>query len=306
MLLAAAMVMLSGYYIAQVLVDGYSGVAAASIRLSALQTVWLVLGILGTLVLSVVYHVLAVRRIQAHQVPATSVALAYALGQVMRYIPGRVFGLVFQVKYLTGRIRAATIAMALLVQTFYDYAWAAIFLGSVLLSYRVGHSWPVALLVPALGLLWWLHRQAWAERALASPWLLRRFLGEGQVEWLRQPPGSLRASLALGLVWVPMLLGIAMALAAHVGFSPALALGALYLVSAVLSLLVVVVPSGLFVREALFAWLGGRYGFPPETLVFLGLLLRVAMTVSEVLLVGVCLAADSARSYRHRGLHRGQ
>lgn len=300
-LLGGALVALSAYYICQVLVDGYAEVEQAKLSITALESIWLVAGILGTLGLSVAYHVIELRRIEAHGVPATQVALAYALGQVMRYIPGRVFGLLFQVKYLSGRVRATSIGMALLVQTAFDYAWAAVFLGAILLSFRWESPWPLAILLPALWLVWRSHERGWVERVLASPWLMRRFLGGEQVAMLQRPPHSLRSTLTLGLVWVPMLLGVAAALESQFQFLPALALAALYLVSAVLSLLVFVVPSGLFIREAIFAWLGEHYGFPPGTVIVLGLLLRVAMTVSEVLLVLVCLGADSARTYGYGG-----
>lgn len=302
-IVALALIAVSAYYLFRVLADGYAGLLQANISVNAVESSWLVVGILGTLGLSAVYHVLAVRRIEAHDVPATQVALAYALGQVMRYIPGRVFGLLFQVKYLSGRIRATTIGMALLVQTAFDYVWATIFLGAILVAYRLESPWPMALLIPALFLVWVSHQRGWLEQGLASPWLLHRFLGTDQVALLRQPPHALASTLALGLVWVPMTVGIAVAFADRFGFLPALVLGSLYLASAVLSLLVFVVPSGLFVREAIFAWLGDRYGFPTSTVIVLGLLLRVAMTVSEVLLVAVCFAVDFAQSYVRSDKH---
>ena len=93
-----------------------------------------------------------------------------------------------------------------------------------------------------------------------------------------------------------MLLGIGIALHGTLGLADAMLLGAVYLLAAVGSLLIIVVPSGLVVREALFVWLGSRYGFEPAMLLFLGLILRVALTFSEALTVVVFLAADALRS----------
>ena len=57
----------------------------------------------------------------------------------------------------------------------------------------------------------------------------------------------------------------------------------LYLLAAMLSLAVVVVPSGLVVREALFVWLGTASGFPPALLLFVAVVTRLAMTIGEAL-----------------------
>lgn len=297
-LLAAALILVSAIYIFRVLSHGLADASVAAFSLTGPEWTSLVTGIVGTLALSAYYHVLAVRRIESHGLPGSKVALAYALGQVMRYIPGRVFGLVFQVRYLSGHIRAASIGLALLVQTAFDYAWAALFLGALLLAIAWETPWPLALLLPAVGLVWLMHERGWIERAFSSPRLLRRLLGEEQVAMLQRPPHALGSTIALVLVWVPMLAGIAAALAGSVGYLSAIVIGTLYLVSAVLSLLVFVVPSGLLVREALFAWLGARYGFPPDMIVVLGLVLRLSMTASEVLLVAGCLALEFARSLR--------
>ena len=295
-LFSGTLILLSAIYIYRAISHGLADPSLLEFSLTAPELALLITGILGTLGLSAVYHVLAVRRIQDHTVPGSKVALAYALGQVMRYIPGRIFGLVFQVRYLSGDIRAASIGLALLVQTAFDYAWAAFFLGAVLLALARGTSWPFALLLPAMGLVWLTHAHGWLERGFASPRLLHRFLGEEQMALLQRPPHALWSTVVLILVWVPMLAGIAVALADSVGYLSALVIGSLYLVSAVLSLLVFVVPSGLVVREALFAWLGARYGFPPDMIVVLGLLLRLSLTASEVLLVAVCLALEFTRS----------
>jgi hypothetical protein len=296
-LLGVIVLTLSAYYIIVVTTDNYAGLEITTLRLTGVEYFWLVLGTLGTLGLSVAYHVLALRRIEAHTVPATTVAVAYALGQIARYIPGRVFGLLFQVSFLSEKIRAATIVIAVLVQTAYDYAWAALFLGLLLLVYRTEAAWPLAMIAPAICLVWLLHRHAVAERVLSSKRILGRFYGEEQIQLIKQPPYSLPASLVLALVWIPMLLGISAALSGHVGMTEGLALGALYLFSVVLSLLIIVVPSGLVVREALFAWLGDIYGFAPDMLLVLAVILRLALTIAEVLLALILLAADSARRY---------
>lgn len=290
-LVAAILMLASAFYVYQAISDSIDQLDVSAFPLAAPGLALVVLGTLGTLVLSTLYHVVAVRRIEPHQAAGARVGLAYALGQVMRYVPGKVFGIVFQIKFLSGQVRGATIAIALLVQTFYDYAWTFALVACVLLSAHLSSGWPMALLPLVLVLVWMVHREGYLERLLSRPAFLRRFLADPVAGPGRRPDGALPATLLVAAVWLPMLAGIGLGLGGLFGMESAVVLGALYLAAAVLSLLLVVVPSGLVVREALFVWLGAEYGLQPAALVFVGLLLRVCLTACEVLNLLVFLGA---------------
>ena len=291
--LGLLLVVCSGFYIYRILGDSLDQVRRAHYSITIGAWIWLTLGSLGTLILSTFYHVLATRRIEPGTVPATKIGLAYALGQIVRYVPGKVIGVLFQIKFLSGKLRAATITLALIVQTIYDYLWTITFAATILLCATSASLWPLAVLLPISLGVWWAHKQGWCERALMFPGLIQRLLPQVQQAHLSKPPHAGLATLLLVGEWLPLLLGISIALNGIFGLSDALLLGAVYLLAAVGSLLVIVVPSGLVVREALFVWLGSRYGFEPAMLLFLGLILRVAMTFAEALNVVVFLAADA-------------
>ncbi len=295
-MLGLALLAGSGLYMYRILASNLDQLAHSNYSINVVEAVCLTLGILGTLVLASIYHVLAVRRLEPNSVPATRIGLAYALGQVLRYIPGKIVGVVFEVRFLAGKVRASTVTLALVVHTLYDYGWTLAFAGTVLLCSASRTLWPLALLPPLVIAIWWAHLHGWCERSLAFPGPIRRWLGTGQLQHLRKPPYATRATLTLVLGWLPMLLGIGVALSGNLGLPDALLLGVAYLLAALGSLLVVVVPSGLIVREALFVWLGSRYGFQPPMLLFLSLVLRAAMTFAEVLTVVVFLIADATRN----------
>lgn len=294
--LGIALVAASGIYIYRILADSIDQLRSAAYLITGSDWAWLTLGTLGTLVLSTLYHVLATRRIEPGIVPATKIGLAYALGQIVRYLPGKILGVLYQVKLLSGKLRASTITLALIVQTIYDYLWTFAFAGTILLCATSRNAWPLAVLLPVGIGIWWTHAHGWCERALLLPGPVQRLLSEVPLDHLRSPKHSVRSTLILIGEWIPMLLGIGIALHGTLGLADAMVLGAVYLLAAVSSLLIIVVPSGLVVREAVFVWLGSRYGFEPAMLLFLGLILRVALTFAEALNVVVFLAADAFRS----------
>lgn len=253
-------------------------------------------GSVGTLLLGMGYHVLAVRRLAPSQGHARDIATAYALGQIARYIPGKAIGIWFQVNMLKGRVPAPAVLLALAVQTVYDYAWAIAFCVATLWLIAEPASLPAWIaLCLALGCLWISHRVGWCERSLI--WLVPR----------RWRPGtgvavpvdySAAASTTLALVWVPLLAGIAWALSGQLDARDGLRLGVCYILAAMGSLLVFVVPSGLALREALFVWMGRQAGLDPLLLVFCGVAIRIALTLAEV---AIALVLGSAGLLGRRG-----
>lgn len=304
-LASAGLIVASAAYIYRALSASLEQLGSLRPSLALPELALLAVGALGTLVLSTLYHVVAVRRIEDHGAKDTRVALAYALGQVMRYVPGKVFGIVFQINFLSGQVRGASIGMALVVQTIHDYAWTFVLVACVLASARLSSLWPLAAMLPAAYLVWQVHREGVLERLLAKPTFLHRFLGDLDASQRRRPEQALSATTLVLAVWLPFLLAIGVAFSGLLGLESALVLGVLYLAAAVISLLVVVVPSGLVIREALFVWLGAQYGVQPATLVFVGLLLRVCLTACEVLNVAVFLAASRITAARAAAANDG-
>lgn len=290
--LGLALIALSGVYVYGILEESVDELGRGTHALGVGEWSALLLGIVGTLVLSTLYHVLATRRIEDVDLPSTRIAVAYALGQIVRYVPGKVVGVLFQARYLSGSVRASTVGLALVVQTVYDYVWTFAFAGSILLCATFQTTWPLLALTPVGCVLWQSHVKGWCERGLLLARPLRRLFEDRQLQQLRRPAHAGVATLVLLGEWIPMLLGIGFALDATLGLGNALLLGAIYMVAAVGSLLVFVVPSGLVVREALFVWMGVRYGFEPAMLVFVGLALRAAMTVAEALNGAIFVVAD--------------
>ena len=285
------LLMLAGAaYIATSLDGNWQQLQASAFSLSLPGAAVLIGGVVGTLLLSAAYHVLILRDFQAHRVPPARVAHAYALGQIVRYVPGKVVGVLFQAGFLGAGVRPSILVAALLVQTVHDYAWTFAFCGPILWALLAGSPWPLLALPPAVLAMYAAHRSRLSQRLLARLPLGSHFLASSS-HGNHRPKAQ---TLVQAMVWVPMLGGMWFAFAPLFGTHGSLLAGLLYLVAAVVSLAMVVVPSGLVVREAVFLWLGGLAMLPAEQLLFAALATRIGMTVAEILTAALLALLDLA------------
>lgn len=295
LLLALTLVLAAGAYIATSMGDQWHALRESAFVLPAWHWVLLCVGVVGTLVLSTLYHMLLLRGVQDHPVPGTRVAHAYALGQMVRYVPGKVAGVVFQIGMLGNRVRPGSVLLALLVQTLHDYAWTFAFCSVLIWALLIHNILPLLAFAPLAAALHAVHLHRPGERMLAKLPLVGAHVPA-------LPPSSPQRAAALTATllatWLPMVAGMVLAFAPLLGWRDALFAACLYLVAAVVSLAMVVVPSGLVVREAVFLWLGHMAGLPVEALLFVALATRLTMTVAELV---VALAASAADALAVRG-----
>lgn len=262
----------------------------------------LTIGCLGTLLLGVAYHVVEIRRlVPSSRTSAGQVALAYALGQIARYIPGKVIGVIFQAKLLEGRVPSTSLVLALVVQTVYDYAWAVTSCGLLIWAAAAGAGWIAAMALVAVVLVVWLaHSRAWCERMLVAMFPKRwsPILDARAVRSLAP-----LATALLALVWIPLLAGLIAGLHGEINLQSALQLGCYYILASMASLLVVIIPSGIALREALFVWIGREAGADPALLVFLGIGIRVCLTGAEI---GTALLCAGTAKLAERRISSGE
>lgn len=293
----AILILIAAAYITDIMADRWHDLSVSAFSLGALHWITLCAGITGTLTLSALYHVLLLRGIEAHDVPATRIARAYALGQIVRYIPGKVAGVAFQVGLLGGSVRAGSILLALLVQAIHDYAWAFAFCGVLAWILLTDSALPLLTFAPLILLLHTLHYHRMIERIIAGlPFLHTHIPPLPTLE----PKHASTATATLFLTWVPMLAVMPFAFSPVLDKHDALLAGLLYLIAAVVSLAIIVVPSGLVVREAIFVWLGGHAGMPADTLFFIALATRISMTIAEVITVLMIVLLEAGQRAHDR------
>jgi len=258
----------------------------------------LIVGITGTLILSAIYHTLLLPAFQVHQAPPIRVAYAYALSQLLRYVPGKIVGVVFQISMLQGKVRPASVLATLIVHTAHDYSWALVFCGLLLWSAMSNSGWPLLVFLPVLLAAHLVHKHQLSQRLLIAMPVIGRHVPAGNATTGAYNPALLTGILAA--TWVPMIAGMWLAFTPLLGHHGSLMAGLLYLIAAVLSLAIIVIPSGVVVREAVFMWLGGLVLLPPEKLLFIAVVARIAMTLSEVATTLLLAATDAWANHRRK------
>jgi hypothetical protein len=276
------LVLLSLVYIGYVVSRHIADLHGAKLTVNASGVAGFIVFATASISLSTLYHVLLVSSLVPASTEKSRLGLAYAVGQIVRYLPGKVMGLLFQANYLRSSVPAGTIALALLIQMALAYFWAGAMATAILASSWFGSSWPLLVLIPAAALLWQAQRAGWAQRVLQMLPYVGRYLGGDTGARLGKSTATALTLLLLAN-WLPFFAGWAWLLRGALPFGEAMLFAAAYLAASIASTAVILLPSGIVVREAIFLWVGGRYGLPVTQLLFYAVLARLVLTAADVL-----------------------
>lgn len=298
-LLSAALIALALGYVAYMISQHMAQMQEARQRLS-------IIGIAGFSILATVsislttaYHAIFLLRLKPTAAAFFDIGMAYAMGQIVRYLPGKVAGVVFEANYLRGQFELSTIALTTLAQTATNYLWAGLFSATILACTWLTSPLPLLALAPALALVWAIHHFAWSERIISAlPWAGKYLSQQASSQW--NTSASVRLTVLLALNWLPILLGFVVLLHDQMSAADAVAFAAAYISAAVISSAIILVPSGIIVREALFVWIGSQVSLPASELILLSGLLRVTMTFSDLLNVAVFWLASTGHDRKRR------
>jgi glycosyltransferase 2 family protein len=234
------------------------------------------------------------------RLPLARVLQLHYAAQLLRYLPGRIWGIVFQIGAARGEIAPLRIARANM-----DWMILALFGSSgvafvLLFIFLEPHA--VLLLLALLSLAFTaLLLGGGAGRLLQLPgWLLpRRFKRAlSSLATHRLAPSQiLLALLILLFTWLPYLGSWLLLVHVFPLFTAVdlIVLCAWYTLASVIGILSALTPAGLGVREALFIWLATAEG-SAEAIAFIALFARIWLIVADLMLMLVAaLILFSAR-----------
>jgi hypothetical protein len=256
--IAIAMVVAALVYIGSSLSDAPFDIRSAISRVTWRELGIATLALVPMYVAQAGYHVLALEALspQNHAHPARLPAMAiYLQAQIVRYLPGKIWGVVYQAHAMSGSHPPSRVLGANLVQTGATLLMATGICASVILAHRLGAIWLLGLpaTIAAMDLL---HRSPLPSRLMDAAKRVPR-LGRvlDRVEW--SPLGRRGMFTALlSIEWAFFALGLTILFGALLPVEEALVAMAWYAGASILSLAAIVVPAGLAVREALF--IGGE------------------------------------------------
>ena len=234
------------------------------------------------------YHDASIRRYGPNDAGTFRVSLAFALNMLIRYVPGKIWGIVFETNFLRGEVPSSTIVASSALQMLYHGVMALV-VACILAATALLHTWlPLVILVPAIFLIYMGHRHMLCERAVAGvAQRLHRFGGQ---HWPKTSPSATYSMYCTTLLSVEWIAFVAMWWClSPIGWDAyrVLALASGYALASLFASALVILPSGLIVREALFAWMGVAAGIPQSGLLLLAALARLTLTIADILCVPV-------------------
>lgn len=283
-ILVAAAIVYLGYFL-------YSQWQALEEELARIRLGTLLAAMAATLLmlaLKSAYHVLTFRRLgQSSALRASRIAGAYAASQVIRYLPGKILGVVYEANQLAPQSPAQRVVAVNIMQGLYT---SALTVGILCIAAGWYFSDLPVLGIFLIGLtltmLWAAHRLHLTERLIF--WAAKLVPRLRRIDWLPIPSSkaSLLASIVLFAEWVPYFFVWALlAPGDGIVLNSAILLGLCYAGASLAANFAVVAPSGLFLREAIFLWVGSQLSLDPAILIVLGMLSRLIFTLADLVFV---------------------
>jgi uncharacterized membrane protein YbhN (UPF0104 family) len=229
------------------------------------------------------YHALTVARLTPSPTSSVLVVKAYSLSQLVRYLPGKVWGVVYESNSLSNQVAPRYVITANLIQALLTNLMAVGFSALILLVWLLDQTWLFALAIMVVGLVEFLHRKPLLEQRVIIA--LTRIFGDDREDVAQPPPLAFWGSTMLILEWVAYVTIWWLILGAELGIGDVLILAAYYAMASVLSIAALAVPGGIAVREALFIALASTLGIDQSLLLSCAAAMRVVLTAAEVALV---------------------
>jgi hypothetical protein len=230
------------------------------------------------------YYLEVCRRLGAPIGAAGRLAHAYAVAQVARYLPGKIWGVAYQIGSLGDVFPARKIILAHIVQMFQTNLLAVGVLVAMLDLLVFHQRWPIVIAVAVLVLVELFHRWPALERIFLQLWAKLRARPELVESDIGASPA--RSSAILLAEWLAYYAMWFFLLGERLPLHELALLATWYAAASLLAIFAFVVPGGLAVREAIFVLLAGSAHGAGAAIVQAALL-RVLLISAEALAVGV-------------------
>ena len=207
---------------------------------------------------------------------------AFAVSQVVRYLPGKIWGILYQGMQLRDHASLINVASA----NFIQFAVRNIFsicLVSCIVALYLGHGFLALIgLVISIVLMQLLHLYVLCSTYISLA--LNALVPKFEIPTL----SPMRSGMLLLCVdWVIHIIIWVVILPGTDQWLVALYISAIYTIASFVSILAIFAPAGLGVREAMFVIIGDRAGFSLDMLLAYGLAMRFILTVAEFVLIGL-------------------
>ncbi len=241
-------------YIGSTLSGSWSDIRSATAALGWREIVFSTVTLIPMYIVQAAYHVLSLESLSPAERPTGGRLAAMAIymqAQIVRYLPGKIWGVLYQAHAMKASHPPARVVAANLFQNFTTLWLAAGISVSVIGAHLGGPAWLLG--IPAtVAALEVLHRSRLPGRLIG---MAARVPGlrhlSAAIGWIPTSRRGLLTSL-LSLEWVFFALGMGILFGALLSGREAIVATAWYAGASIISLAAVMVPAGVAVREAVF------------------------------------------------------
>lgn len=253
----------------------YVGISAASVMIEAL-------------IISYIYYLLLSKTVVSLP-SARRAVMSFIASRVVNYLPGKIWGIVYQAGAMGQSIPVRHMVRANIEQYLLVNLNSIAVVAGVFTYYREGIAAALITFAAALSIIYAALKASLSQRIMSI------FMGKTEFFQYENRNGE-NDLLILGLLqvdWFFYILACAMILPAYSSIEDVVMIAACYSVGWIISSLASVTPGGLIVREASFIWFAGLFGYDPVIMFTFSIVARGLFTLSDVIAAALSLALTS-------------
>jgi len=247
--------------------------------------------LLTSLLLNAYIYTLLLWQTSNQSITFMEIILVYFPSQLAKYLPGKVWGIIYQAKRMERSVRAIHTWQVNIATMLWSITQALIVAGSML-AWKVGG---IATLIGTLLTLWSMLflclRRGWVQDSIH--WVTNRFANYGNHQ--AKPITIKQALLFLFILTLEAIVYIgvwAMLLPTDSSWSQAWMIASSYLLAWIAGIIIFIVPNGFLVREASFVAIGTTMGVSQELLLFYSIYARIFFMLTDIIAASLCWAAS--------------
>jgi len=205
----------------------------------------------------------------------------YLYSQIVRYLPGKVWGIIYQAKQVEDHISAHLVWETNLAQFILGTAASGIAITWVFFQKLLG-PWPAGLLLAILLLAYFILLKNNIYHAITR-YITKHFKKDNQNTSPLQSDQSSAILASLLAEWGFYFFAWIILLQNLHPIDEIVIISILYVASWIIGFVVIVLPSGILVRESTFVGLGMIFGYDPGMMTFYAILGRLLFSVSDII-----------------------
>jgi uncharacterized membrane protein YbhN (UPF0104 family) len=254
----------------------------------------------GSLLVQGLYNLSLVSDYRINKLDNRRMFREYFISRLVRYVPGKIWGMYYHSERLSDAVPRSVIWSANLVQFSDANLFSCIVIFGFLVYVKLGTALAIFSLALFLVVFFWIQK----KHIVASLLMVLVKKLKINVSELVYPTFSSKNALLrifmLCVDWLFFILAWIVLSSGYLPLSSAVSLSILYAGASLIGLAVVIVPSGLFIREASFIALAAWFGYDETLAALLSIIARLLLTTADVLM-GITFFVVSNKRNANKG-----